>query len=136
MHLSRTNSAAQPVVLPSGPSGSDSAEQPALPNVAALVDSISMESLNWLVENFLWGTISQYSLASNGTLTYNPSGERVSAGVKLELLIKLTRERRERFLHGVGNPTEFILSEDQLKKILTDWKKDYHAWMHPDTIEL
>ena len=102
--------------------------------------------MNWLLENFLWGKISRYSLASNGTLTYNPRGERVSAGVKLELLIKLTRERRERFLRGVGNPTEFILSEDQLEKIYKDWKvpdvllsgnqKNIEEWRNKKAIEL
>ena len=117
---------------PGLPSGSGSAEQPALPNVAALLDSISIESLDWLLENFLWGEVSRYVLSNNGTLAYNPSGEQVSADVKLELLIKLTRERRERFC---ALPSMDILTEEELNDIITVWKHDYQQWMHPETIQ-
>ena len=47
----------------------------------------------------------------------------------------MTRDRRERYLRdwGLGDPSEYILSEQELKQCLDAWKDDYEAWMHPDT---
>jgi hypothetical protein len=105
----------------------------ACPNVASLLESVSTESLDWLVENFLWGHVSKYVLSCDGTLAYFDDHGRVSADVKLELLIKLTRERRE---HFCTNPDMDILTEDQLKIVLNDWKNDFGQWMHPQTLQL
>ena len=47
----------------------------------------------------------------------------------------MTRDRRERYLRdwGLGDPSEYILSERDLKQLLDEWKHDYKAWMHRDT---
>ena len=113
-----------------------SVEQPsptpgtACPNVAALLEDVSTESLDWLVENFLWGNISEYTLSSDGTLAFNPGREPVSADIKLELLIKLTQERRKIFC---ADPL-CVLSENELQLVLNAWKNDYRQWMHPDKL--
>ena len=90
-----------------------SAEQPApqavatcVPHVATLLDDISDESLNWLLTEFLWGTVSQYALVNEPqyfgqaltirTVRYHED-HHCSAEVKLDMAIALTRERRERF---------------------------------------
>ena len=119
---------------------SHSAEQPALkhdgstacPNVAALLECVSSESLDWLVQNFLWGKVSEYTLSSDGTLAFNPGCGRISADTKLELFIKLTRERRELFC---ADPL-YVLSEDELQIVLDAWKNDYKKWMHPEKLRL
>ena len=67
------------------------------PHVASFLDGVSEDSLEWLVHNFLWGEVSQYGLSQDGTIAFNQEGEQISADVKLELLIKLTRDRRENF---------------------------------------
>ena len=46
------------------------------------------------MDNFLWGNIREYSLSSDGALAFNLGGGPVSADIKLELLIELTRQRR------------------------------------------
>ena len=119
---------------------SHSAEQPALkhdgstacPNVAALLECVSSESLDWLVQNFLWGKVSEYTLSSDGTLAFNPGCGRISADTKLELFIKLTRERRELFC---ADPL-YVLREDELQIVLDTWKNDYMQWMHPEKLRL
>ena len=109
-------------------------ERPAFtPNVATLSEWISTETLDWLVQNFLWGEISVYSLACDGTLAFNPDRGRVSADVKLELLIQLTRGRRAQFC---ANPDVDILPEENLAIVLKAWKDDYRQWMHPEKLRL
>ena len=104
------------------PSDSSSAEQHAVPNVAALLDCISIESLDWLGQNFLWGTLA----------IDDATGEQVSADVKLERLIKLTSERRERVC---AHPRTDVLTEQALNDVLLSWKLDYPSWMHPESIQ-
>ena len=120
----------------SGPNDGQRVEPPsptpgtACPNVAALLECVSEESLDWLVQNFLWGKISEYTLSSEGTLAFNPSCGRVSADIKLELLIKLTRERRQLLF---ADPL-YVLSEEELQSVLEAWKNDYKQWMHPEKL--
>ena len=103
----------------------------ACPNVTALLDNVSDESLIWLTHTLLYGNLAYYTLSGDGYLVYHRDGERVSADLKLELLIKLTRERRDLIC---ANPSIDILSEGQLSAILTDWKNDYRQWMNSETL--
>ena len=73
------------------------------------------------------------TLSCDGTLAFNPDRGRVSADVKLELLIQLTRGRRAQFC---ANPDVDILPEDQLSIVLNAWKDDYGQWMHPEKLRL
>jgi hypothetical protein len=103
----------------------------ACPHVAALLECVSTESLDWLVQYFLWGKVSNYTLSCDGTLAFNQGRGQVSADIKLELLIKLTRERRETFC---ANTNMDILTEDELQIVLKDWKSNYKQWIHPETL--
>jgi hypothetical protein len=117
---------------------SSSAEQPApklntaCPHVASLLEAVSTDSLDWLVENFLWGKVSEYGLSHDGTIASSQDNGQTSADVKLELLIKFTGERRE---HFCTHPNVDILNEDALQSVLNHWKNDYTHWMHPQTLQ-
>ena len=87
--------------------------------------------LEWVTHDFLWDELSRYGLLSDGTVGYLPDGECCTAEVKLELLIRLTTERREKICTDSGSD---ILSEEELGRALSDWKGDYEQWMHPQTL--
>ena len=72
----------------------------------------------------------RYGLLSDGTVGHLADGH-CTAEVKLELLIRLTTERRERIS---SDPSIDILSEEELGRALRDWKGDYEQWMHPETL--
>ena len=82
--------------------GSSRAGQPAprhlaaCPHVAAAFDELSDEVLEWLTHNFLWDKLSRYGLLSDGTVGYLADSHS-TAEVKLDLLIRLTTERCERY---------------------------------------
>ena len=82
------------------------------------------------MDNFLWGNIREYSLSSDGTLAFNPGGGPVSADIKLDLLIKWTRQLRELCC---PHPL-YVLNEPELKIVLDEWKNAYEQWMHPQTV--
>ena len=129
---SLSSSAEQPAIVLS----SSSAEQPApfhmavCPYVAAASHELSEQLLEWLTHNFLWHKLSKYGLLSDGTVGY--LGEACTAEVKLELLIRLTTERREKICN---NARVDILTETELGHALFDWKNDYLMWMHPQTLQ-
>jgi len=115
---------------------SSSAEQPApwhlaaCPHLAAVFDELSDEVLEWLTHNFLWDKLSRYGLLSDGTVGYLADGH-CAAEVKLELLIRLTTERREKICNESSID---ILSDEELGRALNNWKDDYEQWMHPQTL--
>jgi hypothetical protein len=117
-------------------SGSSRAEQPApqclvaCPYVAAALEEISDESLNWLTHTFLWGNVSNYGLFSDGTVGYY-ADYHSSAEVKLELLIQLTTRRRKQICRDSSTD---ILTEEELRIALDEWKDDYRHWMHPQKL--
>ena len=99
--------------------------------MTAAFDELSDEVLEWLTHYFLWDKLSRYGLLSDGTVGYLPDGECCTAEVKLELLIRLTTERREKICNDSGSD---ILSEEELGRALSDWKGDYEQWMHPQKL--
>ena len=86
--------------------------------------------LEWTIKEFLWGHVTNYGLDLDGTISYDPN-HWTDPVCKLELLIKLTGERRTLFCE---NPDVDILSPGDEKIILDNWKDDIKEWMHPQTI--
>ena len=108
------------------------APHPMCPHAASLLDSVSEESLDWLQDNFLWGSVSKYSLSVDGTIAFNDNNEVSSPLLKLEILIRITHDRRATVC---ADAHVNVLSEDDLDLLLKAWKKDYWLWMHPSTIK-
>ena len=84
------------------------------------------ESVEWLLNSYLWGELASLKLFQTGEAVPLEQDETYSASIRLETLIKVTQQRR---LNYVWNPND-ILPEDTVTRLLNDWKKDYTSWMN------
>ena len=84
------------------------------------------ESVEWLLNSYLWGELASLKLLQTGVAVPLEQDETYSASIRLETLIKVTEQRRSNY---VRNPND-ILPEDTLTELLNDWKADYTAWMN------
>ena len=82
-------------------------------------------SVEWLLEKCLWGNLGSLKLLQTGVVVPLEQEEQYSASIRLEMLIKLTQQRRSRY---VDNPND-ILPEDKVTELLNHWKEDYTTWM-------
>ena len=99
------------------------------PHVASVLDTLHADIIEWLTKTYLWGSVSEYGPSDDG---YTRHQERkYTAEEKLEYLISQTHEKRVLHRHS----DEYVLSEDELQVINTDWKDDYMRWMRPEKFE-
>ena len=84
------------------------------------------ESVEWVLNSYLWGKLAPLKLLQTGVAVPLEQDETYSASIRLETLIKVTKQRRSNY---VNHPND-ILSEDTLTELLNDWEDDYTAWMN------
>ena len=88
--------------------------------------------LQWLYDTFLYGKLANYVL-EEGFQIVPAAYVTPSPRTKLEILLQITQDRREKFIgQGIGS-TERVLSESQLKNLLDQWKDECWTWMHQET---
>jgi hypothetical protein len=114
-----------------------SAAQPALdevitcvPHVAAILVHMTEDLMDWITRNFLWHRLADYALLKDGRIKYQ-EGIRLAPDVKLEMLIRITRERRVPVCTDVDTQ---VLTQEQFARALELWKEDWNSWMHPESI--
>ena len=132
-----TSNAEEPAQRPA----SSSAEQPdpesgaedivCVPNVAAIGDRMSDSMLSWLLDNFIWKDIAHYVLLTNGHIEYRDNLQ-LSPAVKLEMLIRLARERREAVCR---HEQTHVLSDALFTTVRSSWETDCSSWMSKDTYD-
>ena len=91
-----------------------------------LEETEDLNSVEWLLNKCLFGKLAPLKLLQSGVTVPLEDGERQSACSRLETAIKVTVQRRSRY---VQNPDD-ILSEDTVGKLLKQWKDDYRSWMN------
>ena len=110
----------------------DNAQQPDAGTTQAplvwtmLEETDDPESVEWMLNSFLWGKLAALKLLQTGVTVPLEQDETYSASIRLETLIKVTEQRRSNY---VRNPND-ILPEDTVTQLLNDWKKDYTSWMN------
>ena len=100
------------------------------PSVWALLEEDPDDNdaiIQWLLEQFLWGEkLTCLKLLQTGETIPLEEGEEQPAHIRLEIVIKLTEQRRSKWIQ---NPND-ILPDETLKFLLDEWKADYKAWMN------
>ena len=79
-----------------------------------------------MLEIYLFGKLSALKLLQTGEAVPLEQEEPQSASIRLETLIKVTEQRRSKWIQKPND----ILPEEMLKSILDEWKADYKAWMN------
>lgn len=87
----------------------------------------SETTVQWLSENFLFGTLSRLALTHTGRVMYLPDPRQhiQTPRMRLQTLISITRAKRERWRRNHDD----ILPEKTMKHLLHDWRRDYRSWM-------
>ena len=91
-----------------------------------LEETEDLNSVEWLLNKCLFGKLAPLKLLQSGVTVPLEIGERQSACSRLETVIKVTVQRRSRY---VQNPDDILL-EDTVGKLLKEWKDDYRSWMN------
>ena len=81
------------------------------PHLASAIDSLDIDTLDWLTQTYLWGEVAEYGPSSDGYTRQQNSS--YTAEEKLEQLISETHEQR--VIH-CDSPTEDIFDEDELSQ--------------------
>ena len=82
-------------------------------------------AVEWLLEKCLQGQLGTLKLLQTGVVVPLEHEEQYSASIRLEMLIKITQQRRSRYY---DHPND-ILPEDTVTDLLNEWKEDYSSWM-------
>ena len=82
-------------------------------------------SVEWLLEKCLYNELGSLKLLKTGVVVPLEHEEQYSASIRLEMLIKITQQRRSRYY---DNPND-ILSIDKVTDLLNELKDDYPSWM-------
>ena len=112
-----------------------SVEQPAVaitqaPTVWAWLEEPPAEdALQWLLDNFLFGSLASLKLLQTGKTIPLEEEEEQPAHIRLETLIKLTEQKRSKWIQNTND----ILPDETLKLLLDEWKDDYESWMNQKT---
>ena len=88
--------------------------------------------IQWLLEELRWGNMEPMPmklLQTGETIPVEEGEEQQPAHIRLETLIKVTEQRRSKW---IKKPND-ILPEQTLKLLLDEWKADYKAWMNPSS---
>ena len=110
----------------------DNVEQPAVaitqaPSAWAILEGFdALESVQWLLDTYLFGKLAALKLLQTGEAVPLEQEEAHSASIRLETLIKVTEQRRKKWIR---TPNE-ILSETTFKALYDEWKYEYKAWMN------
>ena len=113
----------------------DNVQQPAVgitqaPSAWAILEGTdALESAQWLLEKYLFGNLATLKLLQTGEAVPLEQEEVHSASIRLETLIKVTEQRRERW---IDTPND-ILSDTTFKALYDEWKNDYTSWMNLST---
>ena len=113
----------------------DNVEQPAVaitqaPSAWAILEGFdALESVQWLLDTYLFGKLAALKLLQTGEAVPLEQEEVHSASIRLETLIKVTKQRRSRW---ILTPND-ILSQSTFKALYDDWKSDYTSWMNQST---
>ena len=91
-----------------------------------LEETEASESFQWLLETYLVGELASLKLLQTGEAVPLEQEEPQSASIRLETLIKVTEQRRSKWIQKPND----ILPEEILKSLLDEWKADYKAWMN------
>ena len=109
-----------------------SVEQPAeaitqAPSVWALLDQPpANDALQWLLEKYLWGSLSSLKLLQTGETVPLEQDEEQPAHIRLQTLMNLTEQKRSKWIKDTND----ILDKKTFKLVYDDWKDDYKAWMN------
>ena len=109
-----------------------SVEQPAeaitqAPSVWALLDQPpANDALQWLLEKYLWGSLSSLKLLQTGETVPLEQDEEQPSHIRLQTLIKLTEQKRSKWIQNSND----ILPDDTFKLLYGEWKADYTSWMN------
>ena len=93
--------------------------------------SIDEGTLDWLTSTYLWGDAAHYGYSDDGRKRYQ-SGRVYAAAEKLEELIEETHARRVRHC---CDPERDILQDNDIPRILKEWKDEYRVWMRPEALQ-
>ena len=91
-----------------------------------LEETDAPESVEWLLNSYLFGDLASLKLLQTGEAVPLEQDEAHSASIRLETLIKVTEQRRSTWIRKPND----ILPERTFKKLLDEWKADYKAWMN------
>ena len=96
-------------------------------------DDEATDDVSWLVAEFMFGNLAQLKLLRTGeTVPLERQTEALkweTPSNRLQTVVQLTQQRRSRW---VESPDE-ILSEENLKGLLAEWKDDWESWMCPSS---
>ena len=84
------------------------------------------ESVEWLLNSYLWGELAALKLLPTGVAVPLEHEETYSASIRVQTLINVISQRRSYY---ESNPNA-ILAEHTVTRLLNDWKRDYTAWMN------
>ena len=94
-----------------------------------LEETTDVRVVEWLLEACLFGELGRLKLLQTGVVVPLQQEENYSASIRLEMLIKITKQRRSRY---VDHP-HHILPADTVSAIINDWKNDYTTWMSEES---
>ena len=84
------------------------------------------DALQWLLEKYLWGSLSSLKLLQTGETVPLEQDEEQPAHISLQTLMNLTEQKRSKWIKDTND----ILDKKTFKLVYDDWKDDYKAWMN------
>ena len=96
---------------------------------ALLEEPAASYATQWLLDKFLCGNLASLKLLQTGETIPLEEEEEQPAHIRLETLIKLTEQKRSKWIQHTND----ILPHDTIKLILDEWKDDYESWMNQKT---
>ena len=106
------------------------AQTSACPHVVPLQPDIDEGTLVWLTSTYLWDRVAQYGYSDDGRKRYQ-SDRMYTATEKLEELIVETHARRVRHCRDLARD---IVKDNDVKRMLKEWKEEYRVWMRPEAL--
>ena len=84
------------------------------------------DALQWLLEKYLWGSLSSLKLLQTGEAVPLEQDEEQPAHIRLQTLMNLTEQKRSKWIKDTND----ILDKKTFKLVYDDWKDDNKAWMN------
>ena len=98
------------------------------PHVSSLFEQ-DEEAINWFAEQFLFGTLCNFRLHTDGRAQALENEEHQAVDLRLEAFLRVTQRKRQPYVTATAN-TMHVLRDEEFQELYRNWQDDYSSWMN------